>query len=285
MHEVETPSPEDLIDAYVSAETLPDFLPQAETDRIRGLRRKAALAAIQKVKDDTEEVSLAMHHAYRPEVVAEVSVPLGEESDWEQIAKWCGGTIDSGPDGTDSGEWTSWITLPSGEEAVSGMWITKGLDGTFRARHEVAEPDETTLRQVEALGWERGAATALSMATRADDGTLKLSIPNPGQAFLPSSTEEREAPRRDGHVMRVTIEKVNGLTGTLICTEPTSSPCRQPYGDCELVAAFDEDPPAALEDYRGVHLSLLDAPIRIVSRDEYEIGWTFVSAENLPGKK
>lgn len=285
MREAEIPPLEDLIDAYVSAETLPDFLPQDETDRIRALRRKRALATIQKVRDASEEMSLVMHHAWRPEVVAEVSVPLGEDSDWEQIAKWCGGTIGSGPDGSDSGEWTSWITLPNGEEVVSGMWITKGLDGTFHARREIAEPDETTLRQVEALGWERGAETALSMATRTDAGALELSILNPGQAFLPSPKEEREAPRRDGHVMRVTIDKTNGLMGTLICTEPTTSPCRQPYGDCELVAAFDEDPPAALEDYRGMPVTLLDAPIRIISRDEHEIGWTFASAETLPEKE
>lgn len=279
MPEAETPSIQDLIDTYVSAEALPDFLPQAEIDRIHGQRRKAALAAIQKVKDDTEEVSLAMHHAYRPEVVAEVSVPLGEESDWEQIAKWCGGTIGSGPDGTDSGEWTSWITLPSGEEAVSGMWITKGLDGQFHARHEVAEPDETTLRQVEATGWENGVLTALTQAFHGPHDTLVLHERNPNQAFLPSPASERKTPQRDGHVMRVTLDSANGLAPTLVCTEPTSAPCRQPYGDCELVGAFEEDPPAAMEDYRGERLSLISAPIAVVSRDEYEIAWKFTSTE------
>ena len=189
-----------------------------------------------------------------------MSVPITEDADWEAIAKWCGGTIKSAPDNTDSGEWTSWIALPNGEEVSSGMWISKGLDGQFHSRYVVAEPDETTLRQAEAIGWESGARTAQE--------------PNPNRAFLPSDPSEREAPWREGHILRVFLDKVNGLAPALICTEPTSAPCRQPYGDCELVGAFEEDPLATMENYRGPHLALLDAPIQVLTRDEYEIGWT-----------
>lgn len=191
MAEVETPSSQDLITAYVEAETFPDFLPDAEISRIRRQRRKAALAAFQEIRDDASESSLALHYAYRPEITAEVSVPLGEDFNWKQIAKWCGGTVHSGPDGTDSGEWTSWIALPSGEMVTSSMWITKGIDGQFRARHEVAEPDETTLLQAEASGWERGASTALSMALYGPHGLI-LKTPNPGADYLPSGHPVRE---------------------------------------------------------------------------------------------
>lgn len=273
MTEADIPSLEDLVTAYVAAEVLPDFLPQADVDRIRDERRKAALASIQKIRDASEETSLAMHHAFRPEVTAEVSVPLTDDADWEQIAKWCGGTIGSGPDGTDSGEWTSWLTLPSGEEVPSGMWITKGLDGQFRGRYEVAEPDETTLRQAEAIGWEAGTLTALTLAHYGPHDTLVLHETNPNQAFLPTGQQK---PSR-GHFVRVFLDKTNGLFPALVCKEPTSAPCRQPYGDCELVAVFEEDPPAVMEDYQGTRLVLLNAPISVLSRDEYETRWRLAS--------
>lgn len=285
MAEVETPSPEDLIAAYAEAEAFPDFLPRAEVDRIRHQRRKAALATIQGIRTDTESTGLAMHYAYRPEITSAVSVHLGEESDWEAIAKWCGGTIDSGPDGTDSGEWDSWIALPNGDITSTGMWITKEFDGQFRARVEVAEPDETTLRQAEAVGWQMGAATALSMANYAEDGTLALAVPNPGQALLPSNPDyaDLDAPRAAGHFMRVILQKSDGLTATLTCTEPTTSPCRKASGDCDLVAALEEDRLAVLEDYQGAHLSLLHSPIEIVNRDECEMAWTLTSGKDFLG--
>lgn len=86
MPEEDIPSPEELIAAYVAAETLPDFLPPADVDRIRGQRRKAALAALQKIRGSAEEADLVMHHAYRPEVTTEVSVPLSEGADCELAA-------------------------------------------------------------------------------------------------------------------------------------------------------------------------------------------------------
>lgn len=193
MPEVPTPTTEDLVAAYAAAETLPDFLPQEEIERVRANRRRAALAALRKVRESAEEMGLALYRAYRPEVVAEVAVALGEDSDWEAIAKWCGGAIGSGPDGTDSGEWTSWIDLPNGESAVAGMWIIKTLGGTFSTRIEVAEPDESTLLQAEAVGWRKGVATALSMAVYANDGTLALPVPNPGAEYLPTDTSAEES--------------------------------------------------------------------------------------------
>lgn len=45
------PTVQDLIEAYVAAETLPDFLPPEEIERIRLQRRSDALAAIQQIKD------------------------------------------------------------------------------------------------------------------------------------------------------------------------------------------------------------------------------------------
>lgn len=190
----ETPIPtaEDLVAAYAEAEALPDFLPPEEIERVRINRRRAALTAVRQIRDSGEEVGLAMHRAYRPEVVAETAVPLGEDSDWEQIAQWCGGTIGSAPDGTDSGEWTSWIALPNGESAFSGMWIIKALDGTFSTRYAVAEPDETSLLQAEAIGWQKGASTALSLAGYDDNAGLALPVPNPGAAYLPTDTSTEE---------------------------------------------------------------------------------------------
>lgn len=281
--------PEDLIAAYVDARELPETLSPTEADRIRGQRRQAALAALQTIRDSAEEVSLAMHHAYRPEVVSEVAVALGEDySDWEQIASWCNGIIGSGPDGTDSGEWISWITLPNGDEVFSGMWIVKGLDGAFRARYTVLEPDETTLHQVEALGWDKGAATALSMATYGQDGALTLHTPNPGQAFLPTATEQGPEPqtaRRDGHVLRMELKRSEGLTPALVCAEPTSALCRQPYGECNIVSAFEGEPFASLDDYQGPPLILLDTPIRVINSDEHEMTWAFASVDTTQGTR
>lgn len=89
-----------------------------------------------------DELDLAMHHAYRPEVVAEVAVELTEDADWERIAAWCGGTVDSGPDGTDSGEWTSWLTIPDVGVAARNQWITQRHDLTFAIRDIVAAPSQ-----------------------------------------------------------------------------------------------------------------------------------------------
>lgn len=125
---------------------------------------KAVVPIIEREVKEQETHDLAMHYAYRAEVVAEIAVHLSDEDGWDGIAKWCGGEIGSGPDGTDSGEYFSWITLPSGERAATGMWIVKRIDGTFAARYEVDEPDEETLprraRELRAAGMLEAAEWA-----------------------------------------------------------------------------------------------------------------------------
>lgn len=86
-----------------------------------------------------QETDLALHRGFRPDVVAEIAVRLDEEHDWEKTAAWCGGTVGSGPYGTE-GEWHSWITLPDGTTAGQGSWITLDHDGVFRVRLEVDGP-------------------------------------------------------------------------------------------------------------------------------------------------
>lgn len=110
---------------------------------------------------EQEQMGLDMHRAYRPEVVSEVAVFLGEDSDWNGVARWCGGTVNSGPDGTDSGEWTSWIEVPGVGTAPEGTWLVKRLDGTFDVRVEVGAPDGDTLANARRQG---GNAALLDFA-------------------------------------------------------------------------------------------------------------------------
>lgn len=268
------PSARDLIEAYVAATPIPDTLAPEEAQRELQRRHLAATAAIQAIRDDAEEASMATHRAYRPEITSAVAVPLSDDSDWEAIAKWCSGTIQSAPDGTDSGEWSSWIELENGQCASSDTWIVKNLDGSFNVGQGVEEPNETTLRQVEAIGWEKGASTALSLAIYGPDGTLALSQPNPGAAFLPTNTTGKGyGERQRGHHIQVLIETSEGLYPTLACNEPVDAPCRGEYGQCTLVEAFEVDPAAAMEGYTGTALLLHDAPIQMVSMDEFDFTW------------
>lgn len=110
----------------------------------------------QEIRADQRAEDLALHLAFRPEVVAEVAVPLSDESDWEKIAAWCGGTIGSSEAG-DSGEWDSWIAIPGADQvATSRSWIVKRHDGTFDVRLEVEEPSEKSLAQIKAEAWDEG---------------------------------------------------------------------------------------------------------------------------------
>lgn len=131
------------------------------------------------VRADQEADDLAAHLAYRPEVVAEVAVPLSDESDWEKIAAWCGGTIGSSEAG-DSGEWDSWIRIPGvNEVATNRSWIVKRHDGTFDVRLEVEEPSEKSVAQIKADAWDECYSTAYS-----DTGTVVADPNNPYRALL-----------------------------------------------------------------------------------------------------
>lgn len=103
---------------------------------------------------EQREVDLAMHHAYRPEVVAEVAVYLGDESDWEGIATWCAGTINSAPDGTPSGEYVSWIDIPDVGKAFDRTWIVQRHDRSFALRTEVEGPSEQSVETLKREGAE-----------------------------------------------------------------------------------------------------------------------------------
>lgn len=262
---------QDLITAYINAAPHTANLTPTERDRAHEQRRTEALAALQQLKDDARDEALTLHRAFRPEVTTEVSVPLHEDGDWERIAHWCSGTLDSGPDGTDSGEHITWITLPNGEEATAGTWITKSIDGQFHLRHDIAEPTEATLLQVQGVGWELGATAAL--AATCEDTRPRPT--NPLQALLPTPPDPLA---QEGHALRVTLTPSDGLHAALICDEPLTAPCRQPYGVCELVTAYSEDPAAMLEDYQGESLCLLDAPITVSDRNEHQSPWRLVAA-------
>lgn len=106
----------------------------------------AAVAAaideyVEAAKAEQREVDLAMHLAYRPEVVAEVAVHLGSHEDWEEIARWCGGRIESSQD--PSGEYNSVIVLPNGEAGGEWAWLMLGHDGEFHFRAGVEAPAST----------------------------------------------------------------------------------------------------------------------------------------------
>lgn len=96
------------------------------------------VATVEDLLSQQRDEDLAMHHAYRPEVVAEVAVHLGSHEDWNHIANWCGGEIHHGSD--PSGEGYSWITLPNGEQGGDWAWLVLNHAGEFHFRTEVEAP-------------------------------------------------------------------------------------------------------------------------------------------------
>lgn len=94
------------------------------------------------------DVDRAMHEAFRPEVVAEVAVPVCDEMDWQAVADWCGGTIDSVQD--PSGEYTSSIAIPGVGEAYQGMWIVQRHDLTFAIRATLEGPSAESVARLTA---------------------------------------------------------------------------------------------------------------------------------------
>lgn len=95
-------------------------------------------AEAERMVAEQSEMDLAMHKAYRPEVVAEVAVHLSEETDWDAVAKWCGGTIRTGQE--PSGEYVSDMHIPGVGTAWQGAWIVQRHDRTFAIRAEVEGP-------------------------------------------------------------------------------------------------------------------------------------------------
>lgn len=85
---------------------------------------------------------LAMHQAYRPEVVAEVAVHLGSHEDWDRLVEWTGGRIEPSQD--PSGEYTSMLVLPNGEVGGDWAWLVLNHAGEFHFRAEVQPPDALT---------------------------------------------------------------------------------------------------------------------------------------------
>ncbi|WP_372595533.1 hypothetical protein [Actinotalea sp.] len=139
--------------------------------------------------EEQRQVDLAMHEAYRPEVVAEIAVPLGEDADWERIAKWCGGTIESSADM--SGEWSSAIRIPGVGDAWEGSWIVQRHDLTFAIRAVVEGPSVKSVEVTEALRAEvarlrleidRLTRMAASYGNRAEIAEARLSAV---EALLP----------------------------------------------------------------------------------------------------
>lgn len=185
-----------LIDAFIHAEPLPAYLTDAEAEIEYAERRKAAQAFFtdlrQKTRSEAIDDTRVMFEAYRPEVVCEVAVRLSEEADWAAIAEWCGAEVKSSSDGTDSGEWMSWLELPDGTTFSENTWVVKGYDGGFKTRWEVLEPDADTLRQVEAVGWGNGVQAVLDGGVVTPDGRISFGGPHPYARLLPrdSSIEE-----------------------------------------------------------------------------------------------
>ena len=102
-------------------------------------------AQVAKLREDLEMERL-MHQAYRAEVVAEIAVQVTEDCDWDELAKWVGGSIGSAQEM--SGEYRSWINVPANRthdgkpaSAGCGEWITLGHDGKFRVRYAVDPPE------------------------------------------------------------------------------------------------------------------------------------------------
>jgi len=72
---------------------------------------------------------LDMAEAHQPEVAAAIAVNLSDDSDWDAVARWCGGTVSNteGPDG----ETVSHVSIPGAGDAWNGSWIVQDLTGTF----------------------------------------------------------------------------------------------------------------------------------------------------------
>lgn len=138
---------------------------QAGSEAVNRVRADKVLGRMEeyieglRAEDETEH--LLMHHAYRPEAVAEVCVYLGDNADWDEIATWCGGKVVSIPAG-DSGEYSDFIEIPTGASfdpsiglAWDGSWIYKTLDGNFAVRNSIGDPDGDTLRLSQADAIEK----------------------------------------------------------------------------------------------------------------------------------
>jgi hypothetical protein len=153
------------LDPVTDLEAVNQLLYRYDHDPSFGVREvHAALAAARAGEDvvtrseaermvaEQRETDLAMHEAYRPEVVAEVAVHLSEDTDWEAVAAWCGGTIRTGSS-TPSGEYESTIDIPGVGTTWQGAWIVQRHDLSFAIRAEVAGPSEES---VMALAAQRG---------------------------------------------------------------------------------------------------------------------------------
>ena len=129
----------------------------------------ALLAEVRRLREKID-VDRAMFEAFRPEVVAEVAVLVCDEMDWQAVATWCGGTIDStqGP----SGEYTSTIDIPGVGSACEGMWIVQRHDGTFAIRATLEGPSAESVARLTARpapAWDeeavRGALVDAQLAS------------------------------------------------------------------------------------------------------------------------
>lgn len=101
-----------------------------------------SMADHQAALEREREHGLAMHRAFRPEVVAEIAVHLGSHENWDTIAQWCGGRIETTRD--PSGEYSSYIRLPDGQTAFERSWLTLDHAGHFRVREVVEGPETKT---------------------------------------------------------------------------------------------------------------------------------------------
>lgn len=110
-------------------------------------RAERAEAEVARLREKID-VDRAMHEAFRPEVVAEVAVPVSDEMDWQAVADWCGGTIGSAQD--PSGEYTSSIAIPGVGEAYQGMWIVQRHDLTFAIRATLEGPSAESVARLTA---------------------------------------------------------------------------------------------------------------------------------------
>lgn len=129
---------------------------------------------VDRLLDEQREVALAMHRAYRPEVTAEIAVNLSEESDWNAIAEWCGGTISGSCDM--SGEYISTLDIPGVGTAWMGAWIIQRHDRSFAIRIEVDGPSAESAAALAAAAdayasvWEQDACLAYdTLAQRAKE--------------------------------------------------------------------------------------------------------------------
>jgi hypothetical protein len=110
-----------------------EMLAAAQADNLR-LEREIA-----QLRDDLDQAD-TMFRAYRPDIECAIAVNLDEETNWEVIAKWCGGNIVSEQVGKD-GEYESWIVIPGVRDVASaGSWIVLNQDGTFSVVLDVRPP-------------------------------------------------------------------------------------------------------------------------------------------------